>query len=105
MIVFRSEDLLGEPLEYIKEQYTPYMQEKYGDDLVAFVEYEFYDVGGKQLPAGLYTYRLQGHLIDALRLYDSTGDTTVVYTAKYENSSEDVTLQALDAAIRGYQAQ
>ena len=105
VIVFRSEDLLGEPLEYIKEQYTPYMQEKYGDDLVAYVEYETYEIGGKQLPAGLYTYRLQGHLIDALRLYDSTGDTTVAYTAKYENGSGDVTLQALDAAIRGYQAQ
>jgi|GEM_PF-2866381 len=105
VIVFRSEDLLGEPLEYIKEQYTPHMQAKYGNDLIAYVEYEIYEIGGKQLPAGLYTYRLQGHIINALRVYDSTGDTTVVYTAKYENGLGDSTLQAMDAAIRGYQAQ
>jgi len=105
VLIWQSGDLIAEPLEYIKEQYTPHMQQQYGDDLVSFVEYEYYEIGGKQLPAGLYTYRLQGHMVDALRIYDSTGDQTVVYTAKYLNGEGDATLAALDTAIRGYRAE
>jgi len=104
VIVWRSEDLIVEALGYIREQYTPYMQKQYGDDLVSYVEYEVYEIGGKQLPAGLYTYRLQGYLIDLLRVYDSTGDRTVAYTAKYIKERGDATLAALDTAIRCFQA-
>ena len=100
VIVFRSEDLLGEPFEYLKEQYTPHIQDKYGDDLVYYQEYENYSLGGKQLPAGVYTYRLQGHLIDLIRVYDSTGTQTVVYTAKYIQGQAEPTLSALHDAIR-----
>lgn len=39
MIVYRNEDLLAEPLDFIREQFTPYMEEAYGDDLAAYVEY------------------------------------------------------------------
>lgn len=105
VIVYKGEDLIAEPLEYIREQVTPHFQQQYGDDLVAYVEYETYDIGGKQLPAGLYTYRLQGYLIDMLRLYDSTGSQTVSYTAKYVSGEGDATLAALDTAIRGFRTE
>ena len=104
-IIYQSGDLIAEPFEYIKEQVTPYYREKYGDDLVAVNEIESYEIGGKQLPAGLYTYKLQGYLIDLLRLFDSTGDQTVAYTAKYIDAHGGETIEALDTAIRNYRAE
>lgn len=102
VIVWRSEDLYLEPYELICEQYTPHMRQSYGDDLVSAEEVEHYEIGGKDLPAGLYTYRLQGHLVDMVRIYDSTGSTTVAFTAKYLQGESDATLAALDAAVRNY---
>ncbi|MBQ6504547.1 MAG: hypothetical protein IJI57_11610 [Flexilinea sp.] len=104
-IIYQSGDLIAEPFEYIREQVTPYYQKKYGDDLVAVNEIEAYEIGGKQLPAGLYTYKLQGYLIDLLRLFDSTGDQTVAYTAKYIDAHGGETIEALDTAIRNYRAE
>ena len=104
VILWQSEDLIMEPFEYIREQYTPHMQNQYGDDLVDYVEYEAYEIGGKRLPAGLYTYKLQGYLIDMLRIYDSTGERTAAYSAKYIQGQGDATMAALDAAIRCFKA-
>ena len=105
VIVFRSEDLLGEPYEYIQEQYTPYMQEQYGEDLVSVTEIEDFEIGGGHYPAGLYTYKLQGYLIDMLRVFDSTGDRTVVYTAKYIDGEGGETRDALETAMRCFTAE
>ena len=104
-IIYQSGDLIEDPYEYIQEQVTPYYQKKYGDDLVAYTEIESYEIGGKQLPAGLYTYKMQGYLIDLLRLFDSTGEQTVAYTAKYIDAHGDETIKALDTAIRNYRAE
>ena len=100
VLIYRSGDVLGEPGEYIREQWTPHMQEKYGDDLAAYVEYEYYEVGGKQLPAGKYTYRVENTLVDALRIIESTPQGTVIYTAKYVNGDDAETLAVLDDVVR-----
>ena len=105
VIVFRSEDLLGEPYEYIQEQYTPHMRNKYGEALAGVEEIERYEIGGKQLPAGLYSYYVGDTLVDMLRLMDSTGSRTVSYTAKFIHGEGEATMAALDAAIRGFRAE
>jgi len=105
VIVYRSEDLLGEPYEYIQEQYTPHMRNKYGEALADVEEIERYEIGGKQLPAGLYSYYVGDTLVDMLRLMDSTGSRTVSYTAKFIHGEGDATMVALDAAIRGFRAE
>ena len=104
VIVWQSEDLIMEPFEYIREQYTPHIKAQYGDDLVYYQEYEVYHLGGKEIPAGVYTYRLQGTLVDLIRAYDSTGSRTVAYTAKYVQGEAEPTLSALHDAIRYFRA-
>ena len=105
VIVYQGEDLIGEPFDYIQEQFTPYMKEKYGDDLQSADEYEELEVGGKTLPGGVYSYDVQGHLVIMVRMYDSTGDRTVAYTAKFLDEDGEDTLNALDAAVRTFQAE
>lgn len=105
VIVYRNEDLLAEPFEFIHEQYTPHIQQKYGDALAEFEEIEAYEIGGKQLPAGRYSYYVQDTLVDMLRLMDSTGDRTVSYTAKFIHGEGDATLAALDTAIRNFKVE
>lgn len=100
VIVYQGEDLIGEPFELIKEQFTPHIKEQYGDDLISFEEKESYEIGGKTLPAGIYTYKLGDYTIEMVRLFDSTGSRTVSYTAKYVKGKGDATLEALDDAIR-----
>ena len=103
--VWQSEDLLGEPFEFIREQYTPFIAQKYGSDLIYSQEIEAYAVGGKTLPAGVYTYSVQGTNVEMVRIYDSTGDRTVIYTAKYLQQGEAApTLSALNNAVRYFRA-
>lgn len=104
VIVYQSEDLIAEAFEYINEQYTPYMKQKYGSDLVSYESKADYEIGGKKLPAGLYTYKLQGYTINMIRIYDSTGKQTVAYTAKFIQGKGDATLKALDTAVRYFKA-
>ena len=81
VLVYRSEDWIMDAENLIREQYTPYMQKKYGDDLVAVTEFDEYTLGGRPVSAALYTYKLQGYLIDMSRAYENVNGHTVSYTA------------------------
>lgn len=102
VIVYYGEDLLGDVEEYIHEQYTPYMQRKYGEDLVSYTELDNYKIGGRTMTAGLYTYKLQGYLVDLLRAYENVNGRTVAYTAKYIDGQGAATREALDLAVQQF---
>ena len=102
VLVYRSEDWIMDAENLIREQYTPYMQKKYGDDLLAVTEFDEYTLGGRPVSAALYTYKLQGYLIDMIRAYENVNGHTVTYTAKYIQGQGEATLAALDAAVQNY---
>ena len=102
VLVYRSEDWIVDVGDLISEQYTPYMQNKYGDDLVSVKEFDEYTLGGRPVSAALYTYKLQGYLIDMIRAYENVNGHTVIYTAKYIQDQGEATLAALDAAVENY---
>lgn len=104
VIVYQSEDLVAEPFEYIQEQYTPHIKEQYGENLVGYTEYEHYIVGGKDLPAGVYTYRVENAVVNMIRIYDSTGARTAAFTAKFLQDEGDAALEALDNAVKYFEA-
>ena len=103
VIIYRSEDLILEPREFIREQITPGVRQKYGDDLLNVVEYEAYVIGGKELAAAEYTYLVGGNVVKMLRLLDSSGSSTVSYTAKYLEDQAKETAEALETAIKNFQ--
>ncbi len=102
IMVYQSGDRIMEPYEYLKEQYTPHMKKQYGEDLKYEIEYKDFIIGGKVLPAGRYEYMVQGKKVIMLRLMDSTGPHTVVYTAKFIQGEGVQTMMALDEAIRSF---
>lgn len=111
--VWQAEKLFPDAYEFIREYWTPKMQEQYGDDLESSTEYRSYEIGGKQLPAGLYVFRLEGRLLEELIIRDSTGNRTAEFVAIYhpsrdcldgEESEEADTMAALDKAIRNFKS-
>ena len=102
VIIYRGEDLIVDSENLIHEQYTDHMKQKYGDDLVAWTEFDAFPIGGKELSAGLYTYKLQGYLIDLVRAYENVGGHTVAYTAKYIDGRGEATRKVLDIAVQNY---
>lgn len=104
IMIYQSSDLIANAYEYIREQYSPHMSQQYGDSLKSSSEYENYIIGGKMLPVGVYRYTVQGREVVMVRIYDSTGARTVVYTAKYIAGEGNETMKALDAVIRNFRS-
>ena len=102
VLVFRSEDWLVDVADYMHEQYTPRIRKQYGDDLISVEEHVHYTLGGRDMPAAIYTYRLQGYTVIMIRAWDTQDGHTVVFTAKYVKGEGEKTLQALEDAVRNY---
>ena len=104
VIVFRSGTRVMEAYEYLKEQYTPHVKQQYGENFVSSSEYENFLIGGRSLPAARYTYRVQGKTVHMIRVMDSTGSGTAVFTAKFLDGKGADTMAALDAAVSTFQS-
>ena len=100
----RREAKLNDPIGYIHEKYPAYMKDTYGDNLVSVMTSEIYEIGGKQLPAAVFVYRgSSGNIINQVNLVEVRDDGDVEYQARYLNDEKEMTLEALDAAVRYYQ--
>ncbi|MBQ9325429.1 MAG: hypothetical protein IJ246_06650 [Clostridia bacterium] len=102
IMVYRTNDRIMETYEYLKEQYTPHMEEMYGSDLIRKSVYEQYAIGGKLVSAGVYDYMLQGYSVVMVRIMDVSDSGTVLFTAKYLKGEGAETMMALDAAVRSF---
>ena len=101
VMVYSSGDVL-DPVEYIEEMFTPHIIDQYGPNLISYDEYDNYAIGGKQVAAGIYSYFLQGYIIDLIRVYDVIDGRGVSFTAKYIQDEREATLNALDLAVSSY---
>ena len=101
VMVYSSGDVL-DPVEYIEEMFTPHIIDQYGPNLISYDEYDTYAIGGKQVAAGIYSYFLQGYIIDLIRVYDVIDGRGVSFTAKYIQDEREATLNALDLAVSSY---
>ncbi len=104
IMVYQGNDLIMEPYEYLREQYTPHMKEEYGKNYVTESVFPHVLIGGKDLPGAEYVYKVQNYYVHMMRIMDSTGKRTVVYTAKYIGKNGEKALAALDAAIRSFRS-
>lgn len=101
--VVRRTKKLNNPENYVRNVYTNFMKETFGDNLKATTQYEQYEIGGKQLLGASYVYKAaSGANINQLFLVEVRADRDVEYTARYLNSERESTLAALDAVVRYY---
>ena len=99
--IWRRTSQLQNPEKYVREDYTEYMKETYGERLVGISLHEFYDVGGKQLLGATYIYRgSSGASINQIHLVEVREDGDVEYNARFLNDEREATLEILDAAVR-----
>ena len=103
VLVWKGAPVNISPAEYFKV-YTAHVKRKYGARLRAFSIMEYCGVGGRKLPAAQYIYDVKGGRLRLVRLFETRGDHTVIYTAKYLNGHGEATLAALDAAVRYYRS-
>ena len=101
VMVYSSGDIL-DPVEYIEEMFTPHIVEQYGPDLISYDTYDHFAIGGKQVAAGIYSYFLQGYIIDLVRIYDVIDGRGVSFTAKYIQDEREATLNALDLVVASF---
>ena len=108
VLIYRrtGEDRLNDPENYVTNVYREYMEDEYGKNLVGTSFSDHYDAGGKRLIGGSYIYRgaNSGAIINLLHLVEVRKDGDVEYFARYLNDERDLTLDALDIAVRYYQA-
>ena len=103
--VFRRplENKFSNPTGYLNNVIREYLEDKYGDDSLGMNPAKTWEVGGKELLGARYFFRLQGVKVTQIVLVEIRDDGDVQYDAKFYEGYEDVTMAALDEAVRYYQ--
>ena len=94
---------LKNPVNYLNNVYREYLENRFGDDSLGMNPARSWDVGGKQLTGARYMYRIGKTVVTQLQLIEVRDGGDVEYTAKFYDGNEDITMAALDAAVRYYQ--
>ena len=103
VLIWRRQTKLQDPEKYVREDYTAYMKETYGERLVGVSLHEYFETGGKKLLAASYIYKgSSGASINQIHLVEAREDGDVEYNARFLNSEREATLKILDAAVRYY---
>jgi hypothetical protein len=105
VLVYRrpAEGKLKNPVNYLNNVYREYMENQYGEDMVGTIPCDTYEVGGKNLYAAQYFYRVNGTQLCLVRLVEVRDDRDVEYTAKFVANQGEDTLAALDTVVRYYE--
>ncbi len=103
LLIYRNRDGGGDDAEaYFREECTPYMQARYGDNLIEIGAFQTYTVQGVEMPGQEYTYLVGDVPVVMLQVFDLRFEGNVQYTAKYLKSNPGPTLEALAIAVNFY---
>ena len=103
--VFRRplEHKFNNPENYLNNTVREYLEDKYGKDSQGMNPAKEWEIGGKTLLGARYYYVLQGTKVTQINVIEIRDAGDVEYTAKFYEGYEDITMEALEAAIRYYQ--
>ena len=88
---------------FMREELEPAFEKAFGDRFMGYKQFDNYEVGGMRLPAVRFIYKNNGATYYLLRLYEDRGDVTVMYTARFDSSSYEITESTLDCIMRTLQ--
>ena len=90
------------PENYLNNVFREYMEDKYGDKFRGMNPAKTWEAGGKELLGARYMYMVGDVQVTLLRLVEVRNGGDVEYTAKYTGDTEEITMAALDTAVRYY---
>jgi len=96
------EQKFSNPVNYLNNVVREYLEEKYQDDSLGMNPAQTWEAGGRELLGARYFFRLQGIEVTYVMLIDIRDAGDVQFDAKFYEGNEEVTMAALEEAVRNY---
>ncbi len=96
------ENKFNNPTNYLNNVLREYLEDKYGDDSLGMNPAKEWEIADMTLPGARYFYRIQGIEVTQINLLYIRDAGDVEFTAKFYEGYEEVTMAALEEAIRYY---
>lgn len=96
------ENKFSNPVNYLNNVLREYLEDKFGDDSMGMNPAKEWEIGGQVMPGARYMYRLQGVEVTEIHVLYIRDAGDVEFTAKFYEGNEDVTMAALEEAVRYY---